>query len=200
MQEELSNEKDNFLRLFAEFDNYKRRTAKERLDLFKTAKLQGKDYGLFDIQNTEAVVYASFDDSSERSKQKKLKKLMKMMEKHFAEVTLSTSIDHTLDTLRAIADIWSVLSLPTGKTETNPDLLSGSILPVEGREEFIKELQNIGNKLSINLPISVDWLSGRANILTSLKLSVVSDRQKAFKLIKEYTELILSQGGIIRPE
>ena len=169
-------------------------------DLFKTAKLQGKDYGLFDIQNTEAVVYASFDDSSERSKQKKLKKLMKMMEKHFAEVTLSTSIDHTLDTLRAIADIWSVLSLPTGKTETNPDLLSGSILPVEGREEFIKELQNIGNKLSINLPISVDWLSGRANILTSLKLSVVSDRQKAFKLIKEYTELILSQGGIIRPE
>jgi molecular chaperone GrpE len=37
LQEELSNEKDKFLRLFAEFENYKRRTAKERLDLFKTA-------------------------------------------------------------------------------------------------------------------------------------------------------------------
>jgi molecular chaperone GrpE len=37
LQEELSNEKDKFLRLFAEFENYKRRTAKERMDLFKTA-------------------------------------------------------------------------------------------------------------------------------------------------------------------
>ena len=30
-------EKDKFLRLFAEFENYKKRTTKERLDLFKTA-------------------------------------------------------------------------------------------------------------------------------------------------------------------
>lgn len=35
--EELAKEKDKFLRLFAEFENYKKRTSKERLDLFKTA-------------------------------------------------------------------------------------------------------------------------------------------------------------------
>ncbi|WP_353083601.1 nucleotide exchange factor GrpE [Flavobacterium sp.] len=34
---ELSSEKDKFLRLFAEFENYKKRTSKERMDLFKTA-------------------------------------------------------------------------------------------------------------------------------------------------------------------
>lgn len=33
----LDQEKDKFLRLFAEFENYKRRTSKERTDLFKTA-------------------------------------------------------------------------------------------------------------------------------------------------------------------
>ncbi len=37
LQEQLSDEKDRFLRLFAEFENYKKRTAKERIDLFKTA-------------------------------------------------------------------------------------------------------------------------------------------------------------------
>ena len=37
LQEELNQEKDKFLRLFAEFENYKKRTAKERIDLFKTA-------------------------------------------------------------------------------------------------------------------------------------------------------------------
>tara|TARA_B100000508_G_C11404650_1_gene250124 strand:- start:256 stop:846 length:591 start_codon:yes stop_codon:yes gene_type:complete len=37
LQDELKSEKDKFLRLFAEFENYKRRTAKERIELFKTA-------------------------------------------------------------------------------------------------------------------------------------------------------------------
>lgn len=37
LQEELAKEKDKFLRLFAEFENYKKRTSKERIDLFKTA-------------------------------------------------------------------------------------------------------------------------------------------------------------------
>ena len=37
LSQDLASEKDKFLRLFAEFENYKRRTAKERIDLFKTA-------------------------------------------------------------------------------------------------------------------------------------------------------------------
>lgn len=37
LEEDLAKEKDKFLRLFAEFENYKKRTSKERLELFKTA-------------------------------------------------------------------------------------------------------------------------------------------------------------------
>ena len=37
LEEQVKNEKDRFLRLFAEFENYKRRTAKERIELFSTA-------------------------------------------------------------------------------------------------------------------------------------------------------------------
>jgi len=37
LQAELDKEKDKFLRLFAEFENYKRRTGKERVEMFKTA-------------------------------------------------------------------------------------------------------------------------------------------------------------------
>ncbi len=37
LQDELGKEKDKFLRLFAEFENYKKRTTRERLELFKTA-------------------------------------------------------------------------------------------------------------------------------------------------------------------
>ncbi len=37
LQAQLKTEKEKFLRLFAEFENYKRRTAKERVELFNTA-------------------------------------------------------------------------------------------------------------------------------------------------------------------
>jgi len=40
LQEQLQEQKDKYLRLMAEFDNFRRRTAKERLDLLQTA---GKD-------------------------------------------------------------------------------------------------------------------------------------------------------------
>ena len=37
LNENLKLEQDKYLRLFAEFENYKRRTSKERIELFKTA-------------------------------------------------------------------------------------------------------------------------------------------------------------------
>jgi len=37
LRDDLSKEKEKFLRLFAEFENYKKRTSKERIELFKTA-------------------------------------------------------------------------------------------------------------------------------------------------------------------
>ena len=37
ISDELQVEKDKFLRLFAEFENYKKRTSKERIDLYKSA-------------------------------------------------------------------------------------------------------------------------------------------------------------------
>ena len=40
LNQSLKLEKEKYVRLFAEFENYKRRTAKERIELFKTA---GKD-------------------------------------------------------------------------------------------------------------------------------------------------------------
>jgi molecular chaperone GrpE len=37
LQSELDEQKDKYIRLFAEFDNYKRRSAKERIELIQTA-------------------------------------------------------------------------------------------------------------------------------------------------------------------
>ncbi len=63
--QDLAKEKDKFLRLFAEFENYKRRTAKERLDLFKTANqevLQAMLPIMDDFDRALAEIKKSEDD------------------------------------------------------------------------------------------------------------------------------------------
>ena len=62
LQEELDKEKNSFLRLFAEFENYKKRTSKERIELYSTANkelmtallpiLDDFERGLVEIEKT----------------------------------------------------------------------------------------------------------------------------------------------------
>lgn len=66
LQEQLSEEKDRFLRLFAEFENYKKRTSKERIDLFKTANqevLQAMLPVLDDFDRAWAQISKSEDEA-----------------------------------------------------------------------------------------------------------------------------------------
>jgi len=62
LKEEIQQEKDKFLRLFAEFENYKKRTTKERIELYGTANqelmtallpvLDDFDRGLVELEKT----------------------------------------------------------------------------------------------------------------------------------------------------
>jgi molecular chaperone GrpE len=64
LKTELNEQKDKYLRLFAEFDNFKRRTAKERIELMQTA---GREIMtalldvLDDCERTEKVLQDSND-------------------------------------------------------------------------------------------------------------------------------------------
>jgi len=72
LESELATEKDKFLRLFAEFENYKRRTAKERIELFKTA---GQD-----IMSALLPVLDDFDRALLEISKTKEKELLKGVE------------------------------------------------------------------------------------------------------------------------
>ncbi|WP_456423792.1 nucleotide exchange factor GrpE [Lutibacter sp.] len=72
LQEEVAKEKDKFLRLFAEFENYKKRTSKERIELFKTANE--------DLMTTLLPILDDFERGIAEIKKVKDKELLKGME------------------------------------------------------------------------------------------------------------------------
>ena len=71
-EEVLQQEKDKYLRLFAEFENYKKRTSKERIELFKTA---GQD-----LMTALLPILDDFDRGITEIKKVKDKNLLKGME------------------------------------------------------------------------------------------------------------------------
>ncbi|WP_299527300.1 nucleotide exchange factor GrpE [uncultured Lutibacter sp.] len=72
LKKEVSQEKDKFLRLFAEFENYKKRTARERIELFRTANE--------DLMTVLLPILDDFDRGLAEIKKVKDKELLKGME------------------------------------------------------------------------------------------------------------------------
>ena len=75
LEDQVQEERDKFLRLFAEFENYKRRTAKERIELFSTASEE--------VMISLLPILDDFDRASaeiEKDKEKEL--LLKDISKH----------------------------------------------------------------------------------------------------------------------
>ncbi len=71
-EELIQVEKDKYLRLFAEFENYKKRTSKERIELFKTA---GQD-----LMTSMLPIMDDFDRGLSEIKKAKDKELLKGMQ------------------------------------------------------------------------------------------------------------------------
>lgn len=71
-EELIQIEKDKFLRLFAEFENYKKRTSKERIELFKTASQE--------LMTALLPILDDFDRGLAEIKKAKDKELLKGME------------------------------------------------------------------------------------------------------------------------
>lgn len=109
LQEDLATEKDKFLRLFAEFENYKKRTSKERIELFKTAGqevLQAMLPVLDDFDRAWAQVSKSEDEALVKGVELIHEKLKAtLMSKGLEEVEIKSGDAFDADFAEAITQI-----------------------------------------------------------------------------------------------
>jgi len=107
--EDLQKEKDKFLRLFAEFENYKKRTTKERIELFTTAS-QDLMSSLLPVLDDFDRAYSEISKSNDKDLLKgvelisnKLKDILKS--KGLAEVEVKSGDVFNADNHEAITQI-----------------------------------------------------------------------------------------------
>jgi len=104
-----AEEKDRYLRLAAEFDNYRRRTAKERLELIETASesvIKSMLPIADDFERAIAVLKDSKDsDASKQGTELIYKKMMEMLKNSGVTVIEAIGKDLNTDEHEAIAQI-----------------------------------------------------------------------------------------------
>ena len=86
LKSELSEQKDKYLRVMAEYDNFRKRTAKERLELISTAKADAVTQILPVIDNFERALSAQTQDETYKAG-------IEMIFKQFGEVLKNLGIE-----------------------------------------------------------------------------------------------------------
>lgn len=170
-------------------------------ELFDNATNHGKKY-LFNREDSDkrisSVLFISFNDFGDRARRNKIKNTLKRLSK--LDVKVFTSNDHPIDELRAIREVSSIVMQPESSKDSLPSLIDGASIPTGRREEFINALAELAKKHHISLPTHIHWLDGVIHARPTLQLHNVSDKQKAFKLVIDYIDLVVKYGGSVSAE
>ena len=164
-------------------------------DLFTVASARGKNYTFIKNAGGEvgAMLIVAFDDFSERNRSKKLKKVQKLMAKTDAYVEVAEN--ETTDELLALREVTAFSIVPDGKTVSAPPIIDGAYVPRERSEEFIMAVRELAAKYTIMMPLHGRMLDNTYYARPILQLHKVGDKQKIFKLLDEYTNLVEYFGG-----
>ncbi|MCX6728559.1 MAG: FAD-binding oxidoreductase [Candidatus Saccharibacteria bacterium] len=165
-------------------------------EMFDIAHKCGKKY-IFSDEYAEksvgAVMFVDFNDSNDHLRRKKEKQALKRLSKF--ETTIYTSSDYSKEELYAVREVGSVILESNTKGESMPSIIDGVSIPAARREEFILAAKELASKHHIDLPLHIQWLDGVIYTRPTMDLHIVSDKQKTFKLISDYIELVAKYGG-----
>lgn len=166
-------------------------------EFFELAAARGKKYRFYnDVDGMlSAVVLLGFNDFSDRARHKKLKKVAKFLNK--LEVTYEAVDGDDAAALMALSEVTSYHLLPNERGVSVPPLFEGAYVPAERFEEYIAAVKQLANKHHTQLPVHLRALDNRVYVRPRLQLGKVGDKQKIFKLLDEYSNLVANHNGYL---
>lgn len=179
-------------------------TSLELIDgsLFDMANEKGKIFPFYSDDKADnsvaAVLYISFNDFSEGARHRKMKHTLKHLAKLNANVVTSDKLSN--EELATIREVASTVLNTEVKNESMPPLIDGASVPSDRIEEFSVSVADLAKKHHIELPLYIRYMDGVIKTRPVLELNKVGDKQKVFKLISEYAELVTKHGGVFISE
>lgn len=163
---------------------------------FTLAEARGRSYEFMRGGEgmTAAVILVGFDEFSERARAKKLKKIYKEF-KDVQDCAVESADGEDAISLLAIREVTAFVNVLDGKEISSPPLVDGAYIPSERFEEFSSALRALADKYQVVMPLHYRVLEGLAFTRPQLRLHRVGDKQKIFKLLDEYSNVVEHFGG-----
>jgi len=150
--------------------------------------------GILTAPFPKLLMLIEFDDTADRIQKKMSKKVQKMLEKKDIVFRVETE-DRPKEELWKIRHSASaIIAHSENQTKAVPIIEDGAV-PVDRFKDYVEGIYALFKKH--NLPVAVWGHAGNANLHMQpfLDLSQVGDRQKAFRLIDEYYNMVIELGG-----
>ncbi len=150
--------------------------------------------GIVDKPYPKMVLLIEFDNNNSRVQKKLVKKMSKILSKYQLQYRVENDENGKEELWKIRQAAGSLMAHVNGQARALP-LIDDGVVPPEKLNNFIQGLQEILERY--NMPAAIWGHAGNANLhaMPILDLSQVGDRQKAFRLMDEYYELVLSLGG-----
>lgn len=162
--------------------------------LFRRAAELGAQASLLgSVEAIGTVIYIEFNDGSDRAQLGKLKKTRKLLNK--LSVGMIDSSDHQIDEFEAVLEIGDSLRRAGNDDTIALPIIDGAFIPAGRREAFTEALTELTTKHRIELPLETNILTGTIDAYPIFKLDIISDKQKLFRLISDYADLVAKTDG-----
>jgi len=163
-------------------------------ELFRRAAALGAQASLLgSVEAIGTVIYIEFNDASDRAQLNKLKKMRKLLTK--LNVGMIDSSDHQVDEFEAVREIGDSLRRAGADDAIALPIIDGAFVPAGRQEAFTEALSELAARHHIELPLAINVLTGTIDVYPVLKLDVIGDKQKLFRLINDYAELVTKNDG-----
>jgi FAD/FMN-containing dehydrogenase len=133
-------------------------------------------------------------DSPERQQKKALRSAEKILDRYASSYTVERN-------LAKQSELWKIRHMSAMYASENDGakkalpLIEDGVVPVEKFSEYIKEVYELLARNHVTAAVWGHAGDGNLHLQPYLDLSQVGDRQKAFRLLEEYSDLVIKMGG-----
>ncbi len=140
------------------------------------------------------IVLVEFDNHNDRTRKKMAKRAIKILEKHNVEYQMETE-EEAKEKLWKIRHSAAFAISETEGTKKALPIVEDGVVPLDKFSDYIRGVYAIFDKYKLKIAL---WgHAGNANVHMQpfLDLGQIGDRQKIFKIIDDYYNLVISLGG-----
>lgn len=142
----------------------------------------------------KVILFVEFDNPSERTRKKLTKKARKTLERHATHVFVESDPVNQEKLWKIRQASSTVIAQSEGGSKALP-IIEDGVVPPERLREYLEGIYQLFSRNHLQPAVWGHAGDGNLHIQPSLDLSQVGDRQKAFRIMDEYYNLVISLGG-----